>query len=68
MVKYWIKEILKTALAIIGFVVLIFTMGFCLLGLVILISTSGSVILTILSIIAAIFVFSFSFTAALLLL
>ena len=69
MVKYWIKEILKTALAIIGFIVLIFTMGFCLLGLVVFISVeTGSVVLTILSIIAAIFVFSFSFTAALLLL
>lgn len=64
-----IKEILKTALAIIGFIVFIFTMGFCLLGLVAFISVeSGSVILTILSIIAAIFVFAFSFTAGLLLL
>ena len=69
MVKYWIKEILKTALAIIGFIVLIFTMGFCLLGLVVFISVeTGSVVLTILSIILAIFVFAFSFTAALLLL
>lgn len=64
MIKHGMKEVLKIALA--G--TFLFVEIFCLVGLVIFISTSGSVILTILSIIAAIFVFSFSFTAALLLL
>ena len=66
MVKYWIKEILKTALAIIGFITLIFTMGFCLLGLVVFISVeTGSVVLTILSLAAAVFVFVLSFLTGL---
>lgn len=66
MIKYWIKEILKTALAIIGFIVFIFTIGFCLLGLVAFISVkTGSVILTILSIIVAVFVFVLSFLTGL---
>lgn len=61
-----IKEILKTALAIIGFIVFIFTMGFCLLGLVAFISVeTGSVILTILSLTAAVFVFVLSFLTGL---
>lgn len=64
MIKHGMKEVLKIALA----VTFLFVEIFCLVGLVIFISTSGSVILTILSIIAAIFVFSFSFTAGLLLL
>ena len=61
-----IKEILKTALAIIGFIVFIFTMGFCLLGLVVFISVkTGSVILTILSLTAAVYVFVLSFSTGL---
>lgn len=64
MIKHGLKEILKMSLVATGILVEIF----CLVGLVIFISTSGSVILTILSIIAAIFVFGFSFTAGLLLL
>lgn len=66
MVKYWIKEILKTALAIIGFITFIFMMGFCLLGLVVFISVeTGSVVLTILSLILAVFVFVLSFLTGL---
>lgn len=61
-----IKEILKTALAVIGFIVFIFTMGFCLLGLVAFISVeSGSVVFTILSLTAAVFVFVLSFLTGL---
>ena len=64
MMKRGMKEVLKISLA--G--TFLFVEIFCLVGLVIFISTTGSVILTILSIILAIFVFAFSFTAALLLL
>lgn len=64
MIKHGIKEVLKISLA----ATFLFVEIFCLVGLVIFVSTSGSVILTILSIIVAIFVFSFSFTAGLLLL
>lgn len=61
-----IKEILKTALSVIGFIVFIFTMGFCLLGLVAFISVeSGSVVFTILSLTAAVFVFVLSFLTGL---
>lgn len=61
-----IKEILKTTLAIIWFIVFIFTMGFCLLGLVAFISVkTGSVILTILSLAAAVYVFILSFSTGL---
>lgn len=60
------KEILKAALAIIGFIVFIFTMGFCLLGLVAFISVkTGSVILTMLSLTAAVYVFVLSFSTGL---
>lgn len=66
MIKYGMKEILKMALAITGFIIFIFTMGFCLLGLVVFISVeTGSVILTILSLIFAVFVFTLSFLTGL---
>lgn len=68
MIKHGMKEILKMALVTTGFIVFIFVEIFCLLGLIIFISTTGSVILTILSIILAIFVFTLSFAAGLLLL
>ena len=65
MIKCGMKEILKMALVITGFIIFIFAVGFGLFFLVALIASSGSAILTILSIVAALFVFVLSFLTGL---
>lgn len=66
MIKYGIKEILKKALIITVVGVSLFVIGGLLLFLVGLVANTGSVILTILSAVAAMFVFGFLFSVSLL--
>ena len=60
------KEILKQALIVTVVVVSLFVIGGLLLFLVGLVANTGSVVLTILSVVAALFVFGFLFSVSLL--
>lgn len=60
------KEILKEALIITVFIISVFVIGGLLLFLVGLVANTGSVVLTILSAVAALFVFAFLVSVALL--
>lgn len=66
MIKYGIKKILKEALITTVVAVSLIVVGGLLFFLVGLVADTGSVILTILSAIAALFVFGFLFSVSLL--
>ena len=66
MIKYGIKKILKEALITTVVAVSLIVIGGLLFFLVGLVADTGSVILTILSAIAALFVFGFLFSVSLL--